>query len=353
MNTARAKRRFTIVELFVVIVIIVVLVALIMPAMNAAREAGRRAYCLNRNMQIGLGMANYASAYNNHFPPSASLTKTPDGRGTVGGWSLMVRLLPFMEYDSLYKTLPTDGDPEDTSSPAIVAAMKTQLSEYLCPSGPRGSAADGAVQLQSAAITNYKAMGASTRDSLAMVIHPQATPPYGTMSLTPGAVPLHPDGAVFPGDGIRAADIVDGLSHTIFVIETIDEVASRWTVGKETTLVGLPQKSSPTGTAPQPPYNYFAPPGYDNTFGEDSGVAKASLRTFLSYDFSPKGPDAGKYEDPGFAQTPPAYGPSSMHPATVVCGMGDGSVRALSKQVDAANLFFLITKNGNDPFYLP
>jgi hypothetical protein len=33
--------------------------------------------------------------------------------------------------------------------------------------------------------------------------------------------------------------------------------------------------------------------------------------------------------------------------------MGDSSVQTLSKQVDAANLFFLITKNNSDPFYLP
>jgi len=31
--------------------------------------------------------------------------------------------------------------------------------------------------------------------------------------------------------------------------------------------------------------------------------------------------------------------------------MGDGSVQAISQQIDAANLFFLITKNNNDPFY--
>ena len=56
---------------------------------------------------------------------------------------------------------------------------------------------------------------------------------------------------------------------------------------------------------------------------------------------------------PGFGQIPSAYGPSSMHPDVVVCGMGDGSVQALSKQVDAANLFFLISKNNGDPFYIP
>ena len=140
-------------------------------------------------------------------------------------------------------------------------------------------------------------------------------------------LPLHPDGAIFPGTGIRAADILDGLSHTIFTMETIDEAASRWTVGKEATLVGLPQKSSPTGATPQPPYT-FCPRPVLTTPGATTRASarKAGLRTFLSSDFSPRGADAGKYEDPGFGQTPPAYGPSSMHPDVVVCGMGDGSV---------------------------
>ena len=37
----------------------------------------------------------------------------------------------------------------------------------------------------------------------------------------------------------------------------------------------------------------------------------------------------------------------------VVAGFGDGSVQALSKRMDAANFFFLITKANSDPFYLP
>ena len=189
-------------------------------------------------------------------------------------------------------------------------------------------------------------MGATSRDSLLMVASPQGKPPYGDAK-------LHPDGAIFPGKGLRVADCMDGLSHTIMTMETMDETASRWMVGKEATLVGLPQKSSPTGEKPQAPYNYFAPPGYDNTFGEDSGVTKAGLRTFLSYDFSPTGADAGKYEDPGFGKTPPAYGPSSAHPAVVICGLADGAVYALSKRVDAAAFFFMITQNGGDPFQVP
>ncbi len=356
MNAKRAKRGFTLVELIVAIAIIGILIGLLLPAIQAAREAGRRAACMNNQRQIALAMQNYASTFNNMYPSSASVTKAPGGNTwTVGGYSFLTRLLPFIEYDTLYKTLPQGvKDVEDTTNQAVANAMKTQLKEFICPSNARGAAQQNALaQQQPVGITNYKALGASTRDSLKMVANPTAKPPYGTMARAANTVPLHPDGAIFPGNGTRAADILDGLSHTLFTMETMDEAASRWLVGKEATLVGLPQQSSPRGETPQAPYRFFAPPGFDNTWGDDSGVTKAGLRTFLSYDFSPMGADAGKYEDAGFAPTPPAYGPSSMHPAVVTCGMGDGSVQALSKRIDAANLFFLITKNNSDPFYMP
>jgi type II secretory pathway pseudopilin PulG len=350
--------------LLVLVIIIAVSLVILIPIVNAHRETQRRATCLNNVRQIGLGMANYASTFNNSFPPSAQVIEAQGGTRTVGGYSSLAKLMPFMEdVDVFYSSLPAPMlsgiDPEDISNqpPAtqkttsfhkLVALMNSQPAGFICPSVPRRSG-----NPQSAGITNYKAMGASTRGSLVVVVNPEATPPYGSMTAIPHALPLHPDGAMFPGVGTRAADVLKGLSHTIFTIETIDEAASRWIVGREATLVGLPQKSSPVGSTPQSPYNYFAPPGFDNTYGPNSAVAKAGLRTFLSYDFSPTGADAGKYEDPGFAKTPPTYGPSSMHPEVVICGMGDGSTQAISKQTDVAALFFLITKSNNDPFCVP
>jgi prepilin-type N-terminal cleavage/methylation domain-containing protein len=354
MNATSAKRGFTLIELLLLIAIVGILIALLLPAISAAREAGRRASCLNNSHQLGLAMQNYASTYNIQFPPSATLTKAEGDKKTVGGYSFLVKLLPFLEYNALYKSLPANGDPEDASNKDIDRAMSTAIKELLCPDGPRGQDYKPPEGKPAVAITDYKAIGASTRDSLKMVADATAKPPYGTTNADRFPIPLHPDGAVFPAErNLRMASIIDGTSHTIMTMETMDETASRWMVGKEATLVGLPQKSSPTGDEPKAPYPYFAPPGYDNTFGENSAVAKAGLRTFLAYDFSPNAADAGKYEDPGFSKIAPAYGPSSGHPAVVIVGMCDGSVIALSKQVDAANLFFLITKNNADPFNVP
>ena len=112
MNASRMNRGFTWVEMLVVVVIIAVAVALLIPAVNSAREAGRRASCLDQNKQIGLAMQNFASTFSNRFPPSASPYQGPRWQhSTVGGWSFLVRILPFMEYDSLYKTLPTEWRP--------------------------------------------------------------------------------------------------------------------------------------------------------------------------------------------------------------------------------------------------
>jgi prepilin-type N-terminal cleavage/methylation domain-containing protein/prepilin-type processing-associated H-X9-DG protein len=115
------RTAFTLVELLVVIAIIGILVALLLPAVQAAREAARRAQCTNNLKQIGIGLLNHESAKKTfpagrhgcdlHLgPPSPA--SNPCGCSTEAvkedGASAMVELLPFMEENALYDLVHYD-----------------------------------------------------------------------------------------------------------------------------------------------------------------------------------------------------------------------------------------------------
>ncbi len=140
------RRAFTLIELLVVIAIIGVLVALLLPAVQAAREAARRAQCINNLKQIGLALHNYHGALGS-FPVGFLSPTGPVPTTTSASqyrWSVLAQMTPFLEQTNLFSTFnfnfPIAYKPSGAGSPfwpfypANTTAMATSVAMFLCPS---------------------------------------------------------------------------------------------------------------------------------------------------------------------------------------------------------------------------
>lgn len=126
------RRGFTFIELLVVMAIIGMLVALLLPALQVAREAARRANCINNIKQLGLAVQNYEAAAT-AYPPAFCWNGIVGDRG--GNWSAQARLLPQLEQRALYQTIGVGGRLFDSQ------AAQTTLSALICPSNPSANIA--------------------------------------------------------------------------------------------------------------------------------------------------------------------------------------------------------------------
>jgi prepilin-type N-terminal cleavage/methylation domain-containing protein/prepilin-type processing-associated H-X9-DG protein len=96
--TGEISAGFTLVELLVVIAIIGILIALLLPAVQAAREAARRADCTNKLRQIGLALLNYENSFQRF--PAGTVIRFDGGcisGGDCRGTAFYVTILPYLE----------------------------------------------------------------------------------------------------------------------------------------------------------------------------------------------------------------------------------------------------------------
>jgi prepilin-type N-terminal cleavage/methylation domain-containing protein/prepilin-type processing-associated H-X9-DG protein len=186
----KRRRGFTLIELLVVIAIIGVLIALLLPAVQAAREAARRAQCVNNLKQIGLALHNYHDVQG----------VLPMGRDSLS-LSVHSRLLPYVEqvplYDAINFFFTYSAAPNST-------ALGAGVNVYICPSD------FSAAQVPAGwAGNNYRANQGS---GLLWGLPPTNTsdPNYGYPE---------PNGVFYLNSSTRFASVKDGLSNTAFFSE--------------------------------------------------------------------------------------------------------------------------------------
>jgi prepilin-type N-terminal cleavage/methylation domain-containing protein len=126
----KTRRGFTLIELLVVISIIATLMSLILPAIQNAREAGRRTQCLNNIRNVTVATLNFASSNKSRLPALGYFPKNSSGN-RFNGRSWAVELLPFMDQQGTYDRWNKDAAFNAAANNGL--ATNLYVEAFACP----------------------------------------------------------------------------------------------------------------------------------------------------------------------------------------------------------------------------
>ncbi len=323
------RRAFTLVELLVVIAIIGILIGLLLPAINAAREAGRRTQCKNNLKQMGLACQNHLSEQG-IFPTGgfgwdwAGDPNCGFKAAQPGGWTF--NILPYMEFNDLYN-YGRAGPPDSTAQMnGCEQMLKRPIPTYICPSRRavqlypisgaypvNATAGDSIVARSDYAIscgssTNNQPIGSGSGSYQSVV-----SAPYTDLSNFNAAGSNYQSGVSFYRSVITPAKVTRGQSHIVMLGEKF-LTADHYTDGQdggdnETLYVG--QDNDTFRTTNLPPIQDC----------QSSSLPTSPLNYQIDSDY-------------GHEEDPLTFG--SAHAAGCNVAFGDGAVHIISFQVNPA-----------------
>ena len=347
MNPGR-RRGFTLVELLVVIAIIGILIALLLPAVQAAREAARRAQCSNNLKQFGLALHNYHDTFKT-FPmgcgPGVCQINTATCALTWEAWGGIAPMIAFMEQSALSNRIVWDLRTGDGSNRDV---RRARVDTFLCPSDPGSS-------------VSYTA-------DMGPISYNLSHGPCTSWGVTTG----REVGMFSRLYWCRISEIRDGTSNTIAMSEArLGRNAGMWDPTKRDpryrVVVGTNLRQSPSQGDNRTFTNsavdmarinayyqtclqmYDAGSGWDGQNDQQGRFFVRSNVLWASYITTLVGPNAGPSCDVNASVTDmDVKEPSSYHPGGVQSLRGDASGSFVSETIDQAIWIALGTTKGGE-----
>ncbi len=310
----RKRSAFTLIELLVVIAIIAVLIGLLLPAVQKVREAAERIKCANHMKQIGLALHNHESGTG--FLPSSI---RPAGRTLLPRMSWLVQALPYIEQDNMRKNYDITST---WSSASNLPTTSQKITILQCPSTPNPDRKDGDPQTNEWDIVSVSDYAASTG------VHPLATSVNSTGRFLPGILEKNR----IPGN--RLADVTDGLSNTIAVVESAGR-PQLYRAGKQYGTVPTQKVNGGGWSRPASDLDFYTSTTDGSGYPGTCAVNCTNGFDYPTYNMAPFGTEG-------------TSAPYSFHTSGVNTLLGDGSVRFVKSSVSVQSFAALITKQGGE-----